>query len=219
MGDARRASVHVWEGDFFILEDYSVLMEEEIEECFEVCETRKFLNRYKVDSARAEWWDYGNDGFYFITICTFNRLCLFGQVQNDIMELSSIGELVSHELKKSFEIREELIHHITTIMPNHIHLIIQIKKSSPRYCRDARRASPKQGQNTGIAYRSPKSISSFIAGFKSSVTKQASINQPIWQPRFHDHIIKNKKEYANIYRYIQNNPKMWNNDTFNPKKR
>ena len=62
-------------------------------------------------------------------------------------------------------------------------------------------------------YRSPRSISSFVAGFKSSATKY--INQyretpgsRVWQSRFHDHIIRNNAEYQRIKEYIEDNPNL-----------
>lgn len=67
---------------------------------------------------------------------------------------------------------------------------------------------------TGVAYRPPKSISSFIAGFKSAATKQ--INEfrntpglPVWQSKFYDHIIQNEQEYQRIKQYIIDNPANW----------
>lgn len=73
--------------------------------------------------------------------------------------------------------------------------------------------------NMGIAYRPPKSISSFVAGFKSAVTKQVneyrnSPKEAVWQSRFHDHIIRNDEEYQRICDYIVNNPANWESDKF-----
>jgi REP element-mobilizing transposase RayT len=72
--------------------------------------------------------------------------------------------------------------------------------------------------NYGIAVRVPKSISSFVEGFKSSSTKQ--INQfrqtpksPVWQTRFHDHIIRDEKSYHTIFSYIETNPERWDEDS------
>lgn len=33
----------------------------------------KYQNKYRIPSSRAQWWDYGWNGAYFITICTANR--------------------------------------------------------------------------------------------------------------------------------------------------
>lgn len=72
-----------------------------------------------------------------------------------------------------------------------------------------------------IPVRLPKSISSFIAGFKSAVnskiddyidTNQLDIpkynrNNHFFLPNDHDHVIRNDEEYQRIKRYIINNPK------------
>lgn len=64
------------------------------------------------------------------------------------------------------------------------------------------------------SYRPPKSISSFVAGFKSAATTR--INQfrgtpfrKVWQPRFWDRLIRDKDELARIRKYIQDNPGKW----------
>ncbi|HBZ65661.1 MAG TPA: hypothetical protein DEO70_02415 [Bacteroidales bacterium] len=78
---------------------------------------------------------------------------------------------------------------------------------------------PQPPQHTGIACRRPRSISSFVAGFKSSVTKH--INElrgtpklPVWQSRFHGHIIRNDNDYKRIVNYIETNPGNWETDNF-----
>jgi putative transposase len=74
-------------------------------------------------------------------------------------------------------------------------------------------------QNHGIAFRSPKSISSFVAGFKSvaKIRINEFRNTPrmdVWQMRFYDNIIRNEYSYNRISDYIINNPKNWNKDKF-----
>jgi REP element-mobilizing transposase RayT len=78
--------------------------------------------------------------------------------------------------------------------------------------------------------RKPKSISSFIAGFKSAINSKiddyiddAGLNIPkynrnnhFFQPNYYDHIIRNDKEYQRIKEYIINNPMKWRDDKFNP---
>lgn len=171
----------------------------------------KFRNKYRNESARAQWWNYSNHAAYFITICTAERSHIFGEISDDQMHLSSIGEIVYHEWNQSFDLRKELFCDVFIIMPNHIHAIVRIENNNDES------GAPT---NTGIAYRSPKSISSFVAGFKSSATKRINEfrktpKKPVWQPRFHDRIIRNEKEYSRIYNYIENNVAKWDQDKFN----
>jgi REP element-mobilizing transposase RayT len=41
--------------------------------------TDKFQHKYRIPSARAPWWDYSQNGAYFITICTQHRVHYFGE--------------------------------------------------------------------------------------------------------------------------------------------
>ncbi|MBN2639161.1 MAG: hypothetical protein JXR65_08755, partial [Bacteroidales bacterium] len=50
-------------------------------------------------------------------------------------------------------------------------------------------------------------IPSIIRGIKSSVTIQARIINPDfgWQARYYDHIIRNRKDYMRIVKYLNAN--------------
>jgi putative transposase len=67
--------------------------------------------------------------------------------------------------------------------------------------------------------RAPRSLSSFIAGFKASVTSRARRELDItgiWQRNYYDHIIRSKKELNNIWHYIDTNPEKWEEDRLHP---
>jgi len=162
----------------------------------------RFQGKYRISSARLPNWDYGWNGRYFITICTAGRHPFFGVIDNKNMVLSEIGLLVRSEWEKSFVLRPGLFCDASVIMPNHIHAILRIENNA--FLRDKK-------SNFGVARRSPKSISSFAACFKSMVTVNArKINSAFgWQTRFHDHIIRNDEEYQRIANYIENNPANW----------
>lgn len=138
------------------------------------------------------------------------------------MSLSDTGQIVLQEWEKSFAIRTELFCDIFVIMPNHIHAIVRIKEnpeevSSSLYVETHGRESLPN--NVGVAYRAPKSISSFVAGFKSSATKQINEfrktpGRNVWQTRFYDRIIRDEPEYQKIYWYIRNNIRNWKEDKY-----
>jgi REP element-mobilizing transposase RayT len=77
-------------------------------------------------SIRLKGYDYSQKGYYFVTICTQNKICLFGQVENDEIQLNDAGRMIVHwylELESKFpEIRCDAF----VCMPNHIHFIVQI---------------------------------------------------------------------------------------------
>jgi len=88
----------------------------------------KFQNKYRSESARAQWWDYGWNGAYFITICTKNREHFFGEIQHGKMELSPLGviaDILWHEIPNhaSFVELGDFV-----VMPNHIHGILILDK-------------------------------------------------------------------------------------------
>ena len=64
-------------------------------EIFYFRDVSKYRNKYRTDSIRAFWWDYGRKGAYFVTICSQDRACYFGYVENKRMVLSGTGVLVS----------------------------------------------------------------------------------------------------------------------------
>ncbi|MBF0119228.1 MAG: transposase [Desulfobacterales bacterium] len=180
----------------------------------------KFQNKYRIPSARAKWCNYSGKGAYFITICTAGTEHLFGEIINNEMVLSKMGIIIQQEWNKSFEIRAELFCDIFVIMPNHIHAILRICVET-HGCTSLRGcvSLPIRAQNHGIAFREPKSISSFIGGFKSAATKRINEfrNTPkiqVWQTRFHDHIIRDDDEYQYIKKYILENPMNWEQDKF-----
>lgn len=94
----------------------------------------KFKNKYRIGSHRLQNWDYSNDGFYFVTICTKNKQHFFGEIKNQEMILNQFGKIAQkfwQEIPQHFN-NTELDEFI--IMPNHIHGIIGIKNEN---CRNA----------------------------------------------------------------------------------
>ncbi len=106
-------------------------------------------------------------------------------------------------------------------MPNHVHGIVVINKS-PREVETQNLASlhsiaEKPGRQS-LNQFGPQSqnLASIVRGFKIGVTKYARQHQiPFsWQPRYHDHIIRNAEEYNRIRKYILENPQNWAADCF-----
>ena len=57
---------------------------------------KKFAGKYRIQTARAPWWDYANDGAYFVTICTAHRECCFGDVADGKMHFSTLGQIANN---------------------------------------------------------------------------------------------------------------------------
>lgn len=190
----------------------------------------KFKNKYRISSTRLQSWDYSSEGAYFITICTKNREHYFGKIVNNDMQLNDIGDLAEKywkEIPTHFPIIE-LGNFV--VMPNHIHGILIIDKStdpnvetlqcnvSTGQCNVAKNTLITAGKNEQMSKISPKpgSISTIVRSYKSVVSKNAHLTQPDfeWQSRFHDHIIRNKESFERIQIYISTNPKNWKDDKF-----
>ena len=177
---------------------------------------------------RHKNYDYSQNGFYFITICTKNHQMSFGNILKSGIEncpiykikLSEIGKITEKywlEIPKHFPF-VNLDEHI--IMPNHIHGIIEIDKIGAQNIRTVGTQNLvflQSGYKNKFGPQS-KNLSSIIRGFKIGVTKyvnNSDINF-LWQPRFHDRIIRNEKELDTIRKYICDNPVKWHLDKYNP---
>jgi REP element-mobilizing transposase RayT len=168
-------------------------------------------------STRLKGYDYSSSGHYFITICVREKECMLGDIENKRMNLNEFGEVVKKVWTRSFNIRREIKCDTYVIMPNHIHAIVVIDQFV--------------GANGGLPYNNrtgkkirvnchsslhmkPRSLSSFVSGFKSSISRKLRFS--IWKRNYFDHIIKYKKERNNIRQYIKNNPADWEKDEYNP---
>jgi putative transposase len=164
-------------------------------------------------SIRLMDYDYAGAGYYFVTVCVAGMACVFGDVIAGEMVLNKAGKIVRDEWMRSQEIRDEIRIDDFIIMPNHMHMIIEIVGANGR--------SPLRNDIRKKCMQS-KSISSLMAGFKSICTKK--INQfrctpgkPVWQRNYYEHIIRTEKDLFRIRKYIRENPANWQYDDYNPR--
>ena len=92
----------------------------------------KFKNKYRIESSRAQWWDYGSNAAYFVTINTKNRIRFFGEIVHEEMYLTELGKYVEmcwYQIPEHFPFVKlgEFV-----VMPDHIHGIVHIVKSEPK---------------------------------------------------------------------------------------
>lgn len=194
----------------------------------------KFHGKYRIPSNRHKNWDYRNNGYYFITICTQNRKHFFGKIVDGKMELNKIGEIVHTQWYASEKIRQNIFLDEFVIMPNHIHGIVVIDNNGDNNGRDVlQNVSTRNVPTTQNIYTntttnprnkfmseispSSNSLPMMIRQFKSAVTRHAGqiIPQFGWQFNYYDHIVRNQKSLERIRKYIVNNPSMWQRDRNN----
>lgn len=192
--------------------------------------SEKFQNKYRISSARLQNWDYGWAGAYFVTICTKNRECYFGDIVYETMNYTPLGAIANvlwYELKNH---RSNVELDAFQVMPNHFHGIIILKNEivdiddavdggnaveTRRALSLQQRTQSSPGQQR-FQNQGKNTLSSIVGAYKSAVTKHANrlgLNNG-WQSRFHDHIIRDKNEFERIRNYIINNPVNWNTDRF-----
>jgi len=180
-------------------------------------------------SSRLRDFDYSFAGAYFITVVAYRREMLFGEIVNGELKINRRGEIVREEWFASANIRKEirLFEDEFVLMPNHIHGIVWIVDDDSRFVVGANH--PVANGRTKLLHtvgadgrpplrRKPRSLGSFVAGFKSSVTKRIrdELNETgIWQRNYHDRIIRNDKELSAIREYIESNPMNWSEDEGN----
>ena len=162
-----------------------------------------YKNKFKVDSARLKNWNYSTPWWYYITICTKDMRCRFGEVNKGKMILNDLGTIVEQlwmDIPKHYS-AVELDYNV--IMPNHFHGVVIIN-------------DVETGPAPSLQMKRP-ALGNIVGSFKSAVSKWAhknNYNNFKWQSRFYDHIIRNESDLRRIRTYIQNNPLKWELDEY-----
>ena len=141
-------------------------------------------------SIRLEGYDYSQAGGYFLTIVTFRREHIFGEVTGGEMRVNALGRLVQAYWDAIPAHFPNTTMDAFVIMPNHVHGILFVHDVSTR---------------RGTIYRAPTttiekfgkptvgSLSTIIRTFKSSVTRRAGREMNtsnIWQRNYYEHILR-----------------------------
>lgn len=165
----------------------------------------------KRKTIRLKHFDYAQGGYYFITICTQNRQCFFGEDGVGAgLRADPKCNAAGHMIKSAWH---QIPHFYNTVeldefvvMPNHIHGIIKLN---------------------GRPQRDAPTISDIMNRFKSYTTAHycygvkhnqwQSFDGKLWQRSFYDHVIRNDFDLLRVRQYIRNNPIKWDMDRNNPK--
>jgi len=163
-------------------------------------------------SIRLPEYDYTAGGAYFVTICTANRECLFGQILEDEMHVNELGTVVL----ECWEWLSKQYSYVTLdariLMPNHLHGIIVVNEDDSR--KGGSRTAP-----TMVSRRKP--LGRLIGAFKTVSTKRINERRQtpgliLWQRNYYEHIIRNENSLNKIRNYVLGNPSRWNFDLENP---
>lgn len=197
-------------------------------------------------SIRLKDYDYRQEGAYFVTICTQEKLCLFGDVLDDLMVLNDAGKMIESALEDLCHRFEETEIDVNIVMPNHCHAVII---SGEIECRGESCIRPELGLQEGDhkdrpyhdfddrtdenedRYKHPcgtedGSLGRVVQAFKSITTVEyvRGVKQNgwepfpgrLWQKNYYERIIRNNEELNRIREYISGNPQNWATDEENP---
>ena len=160
-------------------------------------------------SIRLKEYDYSQNGYYFVTICTKDREYYLEEIVNGKVELSDVGNIAQECWEEMPEHFENVILDTHVMMPNHFHGIAMIENNHHDYCR---------GGVTPPLHRC--TLGQIIAYFKYRTTKLVNVirqtpDVPLWHRNYYEHVIRNEIE-LNAYReYMINNPLQWEFDEEN----
>jgi putative transposase len=163
---------------------------------------------------RAAFWNYTENGVYFITICTFGRSCVFGKVEGSFVELTRHGEIVKSTIlllaKKYPHVKIDSF----VVMPNHIHMVIGFSLNGQ--LGNVEKIEESKGVIVGRSSMSNPGIGQIIRYLKGKSTFEIrQFDKKFrWQANYYDHIIRDNDEMLRIISYIESNPSKWSADRF-----
>ena len=167
-------------------------------------------------SARLLDYDYGAEGVYFVTICTWSRYPVLG-ICNGSVTLNAIGTMVEQEWLRTAKLRARLGLDAYVVMPDHLHGLLVIGASIQKpiaeivgdgYFVDKEDAGHPPSQAV--------SLGAVVRGFKGATTSQtrriAGPQTRLWQRGFYEHVVRDMNELETIREYISENPLRWAED-------
>jgi REP element-mobilizing transposase RayT len=181
---------------------------------------------------RLKDYDYSQNGSYFITICTKNRLHFFGAVGRDapgapfsdapgalfsdtpIVKLSNYGEAVRNEIEAIPSFYKGVVVEKYVIMPNHVHMILTVyREYTPGVSENSAPGASRPTTALRASRPTTALIPTIIGMMKKKTNKVSGYN--LWQTSYYDHIIRDEYDYECKWRYIDENPAHWEFDENN----
>jgi putative transposase len=179
-------------------------------------------------SIRVQGYDYSQPGAYFVTLVTYQREPLFGEITTGEMRLSPLGRLADENWRAIPVHFPQVELGAYVVMPNHLHGIIILTdvgmgaETPPQSRRGTIYRAPTDPRSpTEEDFQKPVvgSIPTIIRTYKASVTRRAGqeLNETgIWQRNYYERIIRDEAEQERIHLYIEANVDNWATDDENP---
>jgi putative transposase len=178
-------------------------------------------NKHHRRSIRLKGYDYTQPGAYFITVVSYQRQYIFGEIVDGEMHLNWVGRLVQREWQRLTHRFPNIELDEFVIMPNHLHGIILIIKGTTETEEDnAIEISRCAHTCEQFGKPVPGSIPTIIRSFKSAVSlrinrSRESSSTPVWQRNYFERVVRDQSELKQIREYIQYNPAQWSDDPEN----
>jgi putative transposase len=158
-------------------------------------------------SPRLQGYNYSQSGAYFVTICTHNRSPIFGTIIDGCMQLSEAGLIAAQRWETIPEHHPSVELDVFVVMPNHVHGILILAEAVPGLTQE------RTGSISAVM------LGTVIGSYKSSVTRHIHnmnlmSDSPVWQGRYHDHVIRSESDLNRIRAYVELNPQRWIDDQF-----
>ena len=147
-------------------------------------------------SPRLQDYDYSQSGGYFITIVTYEREHLFGNIKNNQMMLSVTGQVAELCWTNIPNHYTDIYLGDFVVMLNHIHGILYFL-----------------GDNSTFKTILERVINAYKGAVTARIRKLNQTKQIVWQSRYYDHIIRDDIDELRIRTYIQNNVGKWADDS------
>ena len=157
-------------------------------------------------SIRLPGWDYRGVGFYFVTICTHQRICLFDDP--DLHEIAANAwRYIPEQPHASHVALDEWV-----VMPNHIHGLVEIVTAPTTENTQADQAPRLQSGSLGSIVGNYKML---VSKRVKAVKRRVGIELKVWQRGYWERIVRNERELNAVRQYIQENPLRWAEDRDN----
>ncbi|MBI3609572.1 MAG: transposase [Nitrospirae bacterium] len=173
-------------------------------------------------SIRLKGYDYSLAGAYFVTVCTWNKECLFGEIVDGEMRMNEYGRVVQDcwdAIPRHFR---NVLLDAFVVMPNHVHGILVCTGTDGSHPDRRGAACCARTINRRVpANVIPGSLGAIVRSFKSAATRRINVLRcapgvPVWQRNYYEQVVRDDSEMHRVREYFTGNPAGWLEDEENP---
>lgn len=134
------------------------------------------------------------------------------------MRLSPLGSVAEARRARTGPLRAEVVLDAFVVMPNHVHALLG---TVPPIIDEPRRGTARRAPTRRFSRPESGTLATVVGAYKSAVTRRVNEQRstpgaPVWQRGYHERVVRDEREAANIRRYIAENPLRWHLDRYHP---